>query len=128
MNINVEIKPKAQMRYNTVGDYFFQEDGSLKFEIADTGSPICNWMILIHEMIEYALLENRDVPIQTVDAFDFMYEKERDEAFHDLDDEPGFDKRSPYIREHTLATAVEMLMCAHAGVSWTDYSELIITL
>lgn len=128
MKIETEIKPKDQMRYDTVGDYYFLTDGTLKFEVADSGNPLYNWMVLIHEMTEFALLEHRGIPVQTIDEFDMMYEKEREQNFHDIDDEPGFDNRSPYREEHTLATAVEMMICAHAGISWMDYNEVIITL
>jgi hypothetical protein len=126
--ITVDIKSIEDMRYPTVGDYFFEQPGLLKFEIADTGNPFYNKLILIHELIEQALLEMRGVPIGVVDEFDQLFEKEREEKYHDLGDEPGFDPRSPYMPEHTLATAVEMLLCAKAGISWNDYNETIITL
>lgn len=118
----------AEMRYPTVGDYYHKEDGTLKFEIADTGKPLYNLMVLIHELVEYALITEKGLPIDVVDQFDLMFEKEREENYHDLDEEPGFDNRSPYRQEHTLATAVEMMICAHAGISWKDYNEAIITL
>jgi hypothetical protein len=128
MKIEIEIKPMAQMRYSTVGDYYILPDGSLKLEIADTGNVFYNFMVLVHEIIEYSLLAQRGVDIEIIDKFDTDFEKERKMGLHDLGDEPGFDYRSPYGREHTLATAVEMLMCAHAGLSWNDYNETIITM
>ena len=127
MKIAVEIKPLAEMRYPTVGDYYYENE-VLKIDIAETGNPFYNYMVLIHELIELSLLEKRGVPFQEIDAFDLLFEKEREDNYHDLDEEPGFDPRAPYVREHTLATAVEMLMCAHAGEHWNVYSETIITL
>lgn len=116
------------MRYPTVGDYYYLANGTLKIEIAETGDKFYNIMVLVHELIELALLEKRGVSFDLIDAFDKMYEEERDDKYHDLADEPGFDTRAPYVREHTLATSVEMMMCAHAGVNWKDYNEAIITL
>lgn len=128
MNINIKIQPIANMRYPTVGDYYFLPDGTLQFEIADTGNPLYNKMVLIHEMIEQALLEHRGLPMEAVDEFDLMFEKEREAHQHDLDDEPGFDNRSPYLQEHTVATAVEMMMCAKAGIKWNEYNDTIVNL
>lgn len=116
------------MRYPTVGDYYFNPEGTLQFDIADTGILFYNMMILVHEIVEYALLEKRGVAIVEIDEFDIMFETERVESYHGIEDEPGFDTRCPYNREHTLATAVEMLMCAHAGINWIEYNETIITL
>jgi hypothetical protein len=126
--IEVEFKPIDTMRYPTMGDYYYSAPGVLKFEVADTGNTLYNKLVLIHELIEQMLIEYRGVPIEEIDAFDQLFEKEREEKYHDLADEPGFDPRSPYLHEHTLATAIEMMICAKAGISWNDYNETIITL
>src|SRR6266581_4697143 len=123
MKIELEIKPFSKMRYPTLGDYYYTAEGVLKFEIADTGNDFYNKMILIHEFIEQALLENRGVAIKTIDDFDFMFEEERTKGIHSENDEPGFDLRSPYQAEHTLATSVEMQMCAFAGIAWKQYED-----
>lgn len=128
MNINIQTKPLAEMRYSTVGDYYFKEDGSLQLDIAETGDPFYNLMVAIHELVEFSLLQKRGIPISDIDEFDLLFEKEREDNYHDLDEEPGFDGRSPYRQEHTLATAVEMMLCAQAGISWKDYGEALITL
>ena len=128
MKIQIEILPKEKMRYDTVGDYYYTSDGALKIDIAETGVPLFNYMVLVHELIELALLQQRGVDFAEIDRFDMEFEQERAENYHDLEAEPGFDRRSPYQREHTLATAVEMLMCAHAGINWNEYSEIIVTL
>lgn len=128
MKIEIEIIPIEDMRYPTVGDYYHKEDGTLKIEIAETGKDFFNLMVLVHELVELALLQQRGVSFDEIDQFDKMFEAEREEHYHDLDDEPGFDPRSPYLREHTLATSVEMMMCAQAGINWNEYNETIVTL
>lgn len=123
LKIEIEIKNSiSEMRYSTVGDYYFKEDGTLKFEIADSGSSFFNKMILIHEMVEQALLEFRGVSNEVIDEFDFKFELDRRT---DNVDEPGFDPKAPYHREHALATSVEMMMCALSGVSWKEYEDKI---
>jgi len=111
------------MRYPTLGDYYYKKDGTLKFEIAETGNFLYNKMILVHELIEQALTERRGITAELIDAFDLNYEKERESGKHGKGDEPGFDIRCPYYPEHTLATAVEMIICAHVGVSWAKYED-----
>ena len=123
MKIEIEIKPFIEMRYPTFGDYYYKPDGTLKFVIADSGNPFYNKMVLIHELIEQALLEYRGVANEEIDQFDFMFEEERLKGIHDSTAEPGFDIRAPYKNEHALATGVEMSMCALAGIAWKQYEN-----
>lgn len=116
------------MRYDTAGDYYYKEDGTLKFEIADTGNTLYNKILLVHEIVEQALTEDKGITADMVDQFDFMFEKERQEGYHDLDEEPGMDGRCPYQREHLVATAMEMIILSHAGKKWIDYDEKVVTL
>ena len=43
-------------------------------------------------------------------------------------DEPGFAEDSPYRQEHTIATSVEMAICAIAGLSWSEYDKTVMSL
>lgn len=123
--IEVVFEPVEKMRYATVGDYFPKKDGTLRFEIADLGDTFFNKMILIHEMVEQALTEKFGITNEHIDKFDFMFEKEVNEGRHLPGAEAGSDVRCPYHREHTLATAVEMMMCALTGVKWNEYNSRV---
>lgn len=123
--IEIEIKKIDQMRYPTVGDYFYKDDGTLKLEIADTGNPFFNKMILIHELIEQALTEQLGITEESITDFDLFYEMKRKQGLVDDKSEPGFDNDAPYLREHMLATSVEMIMCAYAGIKWKEYDNAI---
>jgi len=123
--IKIEIKDSSKMRYPTVGDYYFREDGTLKFEIADTGDWFYNTMILIHEIIEEALTRKRGLTEQDILDFDKYYEMRREQGLVKEDSEPGFDGNAPYRNEHAFATGVEMGMCALSGVSWNDYETKV---
>lgn len=128
MRIEIEIRPIEKMRYATCGDYFYKEDGTLRFEIADTGNEFYNKMILIHEMVEEALTKHLGITEKQIMDFDLYYEKRREQGLVPKESEPGFDKNAPYVREHTVATAIEMLMCAHAGISWNDYDNHVMNM
>lgn len=126
--IEIEIKPVSEMRYSTVGDYFFKENGILKFEIADTGDWFYNTLVLVHEMIEEALTRKRGLPEQEILDFDKYYEMRREQGLVPENSEPGFDSNSPYLKEHTFATGVEMGMCAMAGIAWNEYDRAVMQL
>jgi hypothetical protein len=125
MKIEIEIKPKDQLRYDTVGDYFYKPDGTLRFEIADTGTEFYTKLILIHEIVEEALTKYKGITEQQITDFDLYYEKRRAQGLVPENSEPGFDNNAPYLFEHILASSVEMVMCSHAGLSWTDYDYAI---
>lgn len=116
--------PHKDQKYETVGNYFI-EDNRLIFEISDMNNKFYERLVLIHELIEHTLLEFRGVDIKYIDAFDINFENNRKED--DLS-EPGFEPDAPYVREHTLATSVEMSMCALAGVSWKKYDKTVMEL
>lgn len=122
MKIEIEFKPIEDMRYATVGDFFYKEDGTLKFEVADTGDAFFNKLVLLHEICEQALTEKLGITEEEIMNFDLEFEKNRKEG--NLD-EPGFSPLAPYHREHTIATAVEMQMCAHVNQAWNDYDKHI---
>ena len=120
MKINIETIPQNQHRYDTCGDYWYDEAGVLQVRVTDMGNEIYEKMVIIHELCEEAMTKHLGITEQQISDFDLAYEAKREEG--DLS-EPGFDKNAPYLREHTISTAVEMLMCAHLGISWNDYDE-----
>lgn len=122
MKIEIEFKPIEEMRYSTVGDFYYKKDGTLKFEIADTGNVVYNTLILIHEISEELMTKQLGITEKKIMEFDEKFEAERESGMHGIEAEPGFDVRSPYHREHTIATAVEMIICAHLGIKWNKYS------
>lgn len=125
MRIAVEIKSYTEMRYDTVGDYYMMAGGALHIDIADTGNPMYNKLILIHELVEWALIEHRKLPIAVIDSFDWVFEEQRRLGHHGPTEEPGFAPDCPYQKEHTLATGIEMAVCVAAGIKWSDYEQAL---
>jgi hypothetical protein len=85
-------------------------------------------MVAIHEFVEWLLTDLRRLPEQDIMNFDLQFEKEREEGKHTNDEEPGFSPDSPYLREHTLSTAIEMMICAFSGISWDEYNKTVMSL
>lgn len=127
MNIEAKTIPNDQQRYPTVGDYY-DEDGVKKFRVSDMGNEDYAFLVFVHELIEEHLTRRRGLMEQEIVAFDLMYENERLEGKHSDEDEPGFDSRAPYQKEHTMATGIEMLLAGHMGIDWNAYNETVMSL
>ncbi|GAC1494481.1 MAG: hypothetical protein NVS1B13_24850 [Flavisolibacter sp.] len=125
MEIKIEIKSLSKMRYPTVGDYYYDQDGVLRFEIADTGNDFYNRAILIHEMIEQLITEANGITEEEITIFDKFYEMRRAQGLVSEFSEPGFDESAPYRAAHSYATSCEMGLFAMTNKSWIDYDHTI---
>ena len=101
--------------YNEVGcgDWFRDpETGDIHIQVAsttDVWDDIESLGIAIHELCEARLCAAHGVTEAAVDTFDVLFEQERAQGLHGLDDEPGSDKRAPYYLEHADAMFIEGL-------------------
>jgi hypothetical protein len=119
MKIIIETIPHEQHRYTTVGDWFYDDDGTLHIKV----SKLSDWkreaLIAVHELVEVLLCKNDGVTVAEVDHFDmheFSYEEHPDE-------EPGDDPKAPYKKQHCIATGIERILAAQLGVDWKPYEE-----
>lgn len=123
--IKVEIVPLKKQRYDTLGDYY-EKAGVLHFKITDTGNPLHNKIILIHELIEQTLTEAKGIKESTILRHDLEFEKLIKDGLVPEDAEPGEHKNSPYRREHILAETVERLILNHLNQeTFTEYNDKI---
>lgn len=125
MKINIETIPHDAQRYPTCGDYWYDEEGILQIRVSDMGDERYETMIAIHELCEERLTKWKGITEQQIMDFDLKYEKQRSDCLEPHNLEPGFDNESPYRHEHTLATGIEMMLCAYAGLSWFDYEQSV---
>ena len=125
MRINIETIPIEDMRYPTVGDYFYDDMGTLQVRVADMGNEFYEKMVVIHELIEEALTKKRGITEQQITDFDLYYEERRKMGLVPIDSEPGFDENAPYKKEHTFATSVEMGMCSLAEEDFKIYDQKV---
>jgi hypothetical protein len=116
--IIIETIPDAAQRYNTVGDYYHNEQGDQLLFISDMGNKKYEFLIALHELIESQLCQERGTTEEMIDVFDFEFEKNRQEG--DLR-EPGDQPEAPYFKEHQFATEIERLTAKELGVDWDKY-------
>lgn len=120
LKVIIETIPHDKQRYPTVGDWKWDEDGTLHILI----SELSDWrrvaLIAVHELVEVLLCKHAGITQEQVDKFDMDFETNREAG---NEDEPGDDPDAPYVAEHCFATGVERLLCAGLGVDWKEYEE-----
>lgn len=132
MILNVATIPHSSQRYDTVGDYW-ESEGVTHFRVSsfpdkEMGKSLaerCEWLVLVHEVVEYTLVKLAGINLSDIDRFDKAFEAKR--ASKDVS-EPGDDPASPYFHQHQAATAVERVLAVLLGVSWKEYENAVIKL
>ena len=112
MKITIENIPKAQQRYDTWGDWYYDNVGDAFIWVScdEPNLPTENHMFLIalHELVEMWLCRHRGISQEKVDAFDMANEK----CEYEVGDLSG----SPYRKEHRFAMLIEHLMAHELGM------------
>jgi hypothetical protein len=119
MKMQIQTIPHKEQRYDTVGD-FWEEGDVTNFRISEMSDPRYEYLVLIHELVEYFLCKLGGVSLKSIDEFDVAFEKARAPGNFD---EPGDDQRAPYFMQHQLATVVERVFAVMLGVLWRDYEQ-----
>ena len=125
MKIKIKTIPHANHRYETVGDWVVEPDGTLKIFVSEMGDSDYNFLVALHELVELYLCQKRVIKQEAVDKFDIEFEKQREKSLTLSTAEPGDDPNAPYRNEHCFATGIERLMAAELGVCWNDYETII---
>lgn len=122
----IDTIPHKLQRYDTVGNYF-EEGNETFFEVSDMQNPDYEFLVALHEQVEYFLVKKSGIKIEDIDAFDIAFEIQREKGLH-TDEEPGDDKRAPYYFQHQVATGIERIVAALLGVDWEAYGEAVTAL
>jgi hypothetical protein len=117
--IHIQVIPHDSQRYETLGDYFRDENGTLQIRVSQMSKNEYEMLIMIHEIVEVMLTEHRGIPEPEITAFDIEFEKNRTNTI----DEPGDDPQAPYCSEHCTATGIERILCAELKENWKNYEE-----
>jgi hypothetical protein len=130
MNIIITTVPHYAQRYETVGDWQWQEDeegyslSTLHITVSQTNYKY-KCLIAVHELIEALLCtegfggKDNGVSEAEVDGWDLTYKGLGD---------PGDDPRCPYHRQHRIATIIEMQLAYWLGVDWAEYEKTLAAL
>lgn len=119
MNVTIKTIPHIDQRYDTVGDWWFDDAGDLHLRVSAMGDWRKEALVAFHELAEVLLCKDRGITAETVDAFDMAHAERGDGV------EPGDDPAAPYRAEHFFATTVERLLAAELGVDWVEYDAAV---
>ena len=112
--INIRTIKHKNQRYETLGDYFYDEFDTLYIKVSDTGNQYYNRIIVIHELIEELLTRYKGIKEEKILEWDNNH----------LDsDDPGSLKDAPYNKEHLFALQIEKDICYYLGLDWDIYEE-----
>lgn len=125
MNINIQVIPHSEHRYETVGDWWETPEGDLEIRVSSMGNWKFEFLVAFHEQAEFTLCKDRGITDEIVSKFDKEFESNRQEG---NEDEPGDDPKAPYRKEHFFATSIERLMAAELNVDWEEYDAAIYAL
>lgn len=124
-SINIKVIPHSEQRYETVGDYWDDENGVKQIRVSES-TPHYEFLVAIHELIEAYLVASKGIKIEDIDTFDKEFEKMRSEYPKFIGDmEPGDNDSAPYFHEHQMATRVEKWMAQNLGIDWEVYNKAI---
>lgn len=125
-DINIKFIDSKDQRYSTCGDYWETSD-SYEFRITKQDNPKKNLLILLHEMIEYALCTDRGITEQEIMDFDLAWNgDQKDGLLRDQSDEPGNHYMAPYRNEHRIAENYERQLASHLNIDWAEYDRNLI--
>lgn len=123
MNIVSKVIPHTEQRYDTCGDWWFDENNDLQIRVSYMNNPYYEFLVSYHEQCEAMLCFARGIDEKDVMAFDEQFEKDRIQYQWGNEDEPGDDRLAPYRKEHFTATNIERIMASELKVDWKDYED-----
>lgn len=126
MNINIQTIPHSAQRYNTCGDWWWNDDTHLEIRVSEMGDWRYEMLVAFHELYEVLVCRHKGISQESVDEFDKAFEKIR-EAYPNIigDMEPGNMSSAPYNKQHEGATHVERLLAIELGVDWNKYDKSV---
>lgn len=121
--------PHEEQRYPTAGDWITEEEGEEKgtvdLRVSKLPDERLEFLVAIHELIEWFLCKEHTVHAKNVTNFDTWFEEHKNEmAEHGLE-EPGDSPQAPYYNEHRFASAIERLLAHELNVDWREYEQAI---
>ena len=128
MKINIETIPHEKQRYPTVGDWWWDNDGTIQIRVSEMYNEKYEFLVALHECVEIMLCKERGITEEEVSDFDIKFEAEREMKQHSEEDEPGDDDRAPYKSEHFFATNIERQMALELDVDWNQYDSAVVSL
>jgi hypothetical protein len=128
MEIHIKTIPHSNQNYNTVGDYWIDENGTIQIRVSDMGNKDYEFLTMNHEIQEIYLCLKRGISFEEISKFDIQFEKDREAGLYIESEEPGNSKSAPYFQEHQFASLIERIASYELKVDYRDYEKKMIEL
>jgi hypothetical protein len=125
MKIIIETIPHNNQRYETVGDYWIDDNSDLQIRVSFMNDWRKEMAVAIHEFAEFFTCKHNNITEEVITKFDLRFEDRRKHGLVPENAEPGFDHYCPYYSLHYFATCIEMLFAREIGLDWGDYEHYI---
>lgn len=119
----LEVISPDKQRYDTPGDWI--PGTPAKIVSSKLGNEDFEFLIMLHELIEYQLCKKKGITDEMVVEFDKKFEEDRKKGLHSEMEEPGNSSLAPYRDEHVFATKLEKMMSKKMSVDWKKYNEAV---
>jgi hypothetical protein len=128
-SVFINIIAHKDQRYDTVGDWYYSDNGHLVINVSRLPNDPDNEKALavaFHELCEVLICRSKGITQKQVDKFDKDFEKlQKGSTLYNEDAEPGDMSDSPYHIEHGFATAAERMLIAAMGINWNNYNKSV---
>lgn len=130
MQINVKTIPHDKQRYDTCGDWWFDEENdSLEIRVSDMKNINYEYLVADHEMRESMVCNAQGISEKQITEFDMKFEEIRKEYPAIIGSmEPGDMTSAPYCQAHKFATDVERVTAVQLKVDWKEYDDKVASL
>jgi hypothetical protein len=118
VNIYKKVIPQSEQRYNTTGDWWFDDNGDLQIRCSDLGNEKIEFEYMRHEEIEAFLCKVRGITQKMCDDFDMKF----DLIDGNKDKQPGDAPDCPYRKEHFFSDSLNRFECVELGIEWEDFN------
>ena len=112
----------GKCRNHGVGDYGGKFPSNAWITVAKLKDWRWMFLVLVHELVEFALCCHRGIKNRDITAWDRKFEALREPG---NTDEPGNDPNCLYRAEHRFATRIERLVAKELAVDWKEYDKEI---
>jgi hypothetical protein len=129
LKIIIETIPHLEQRYNTCGDWQWENKNTLHIKVStmekgNFDQQAAEMIVGLHEAIEALICRTTGVTEEQVDEFD--NNKKLQKQCDELEIEPGDHPKAPYKTEHLLATGIEKILCVALKIPWFEYEGRLI--
>lgn len=121
--IHIKTIPHSEQRYPTTGDYWRDENDTEQVRVSDVGNPDYEFLVMLHELVEWYLAEKRGITDEAISNFDMKFEEEIKAGIKPQHADPGMDSAAPYKDEHIFALKIEKEVADELGIDWEAYCK-----